>query len=366
MKILHIISTSKWTGPATYVVDIQKFLHQQGISSLIAIRTKPSGNLKEILKKEKINFTEELKLYKKFNPIYFFLDLKNLNKIIKNFSPNIIHTHFSIENILTILLKNKNYYLIRSIHNTKSSIKKPFSQLILNKNHYIHTVCNEYKENLIKYNKIPEEKIKIISGWVDSEKFTPLGEKYIKDDNFIKIGMVARFQSHRGHEFLVKAFKEIFNKNKNVRLILTGRGEYKQHIENLVRDLNLSNYVIFTGYLKDELPILLRSLDIFVLLEEGSDGTCRAILEAMSSGLPIVSVKKGAIKDTVKENINGFLINSKKNIKELAEKLDILIKNEDLRKKFKKNSRKIIIENFTKEKKLNEFINFYEKILGSH
>ncbi len=364
MKILHIISTSKWTGSATYVVDIIGYLQNKGIETLLLIRTIPPGNLKNILKIKKINYSEKLKLYKKFNPIYFSLDFFNLKKIIYEFSPNIIHVHYSLENILSILTINKNIKLIRSIHNTKSSLKKPLSKFILNKNSFIHTICSEYKNNLIKYNKIPSSKIKIISGWVDTKKFNPQGNKFFKDDNNIKIGMVARFQHHRGHEYLVKAFKKISNIN-NVKLILTGRGEYKPNIEKLVNELQLENKVIFTGYLKEELPELLRSLDIFVLLEEGTDGTCRAILEAMATGLPVVSVKKGAIKDTVVDNQNGFLINSKNNIDKLAERLKILINNKNLRKSFGEKSREIALEKFDKEKKLEEFFDFYKEVAGS-
>ena len=172
--------------------------------------------------------------------------------------------------------------------------------------------------------------------------------------------MVARFQQHRGHEFLVRAFKNL--KNKNIKLILTGRGEYKENIEKLVDNLGLNDDVIFTGYIKNELPSLLRSLDVFVLLEEGSDGTCRAILEAMASGLPIVSVEKGAIKESVVNGVNGFLISAKEDVKSLTEKLKILIENKNLREKFGENSRKIAEEKFAKDKKLKEFLNFYLNI----
>ncbi len=361
MKVLHLLSTSKWTGPSSYIIDILNFLKENNDEVLIAVRTKPKGNLISFLKKYKIPYTEKLFLYKKFNPIYFFYDLYQLKKIIDYFSPNIVHTHFSPENILISLLKNTNYKSIRSIHNTKSTLNKPFSKIILNKNDFIHTVCNEYKQNLIKYNNIPPSKIKIISGWIDEKKFNPIGKKFFEENSKIKIGMVARFQKKRGHEFLVKAFKKL-NK-RNTTLILTGRGEYKGEIEALVKKLNIIDQVIFTGYIRERLPDLLRSLDIFVLLEEGSDGTCRAILEAMATGLPIVSVNKGAIKETVKNNINGFLINSKTNIDELCNKLKLLIDNKKLREKFGIKSREIIEKNFTKQNKLKEFYNFYKEII---
>ena len=130
MRILHILGTSKWTGPASYVVDILDYLKENNIPNLIAIRSKPAGILKDILTDKKIKF-KELNLYKKFNPLYFYEDITNLKKIIKNFKPDIVHTHYSTENILSIFVKSKNFKLIRSIHNTKASKKKAFFKIFI-------------------------------------------------------------------------------------------------------------------------------------------------------------------------------------------------------------------------------------------
>ena len=366
MKILHILSTSKWTGPANYILDIGEFLQKNNIDFLLLFRTKPEGNLEKFANERGINFSKDLILYKKFNPFYFFHDILNLKRIVKRFNPDIVHVHFSTENIIAGFLKNREFKLIRSIHNSKNLKKNPFSNRILKSNDFIHTVCNDYKEKLIKNFGIEMDKIFVINGWVDEKVFSPEGRKdFLKDrfgvpDDKIKIGMVARFQPHRGHEFLLRAFKEL--NSKEVVLVFTGKGEYLENIRKLTEQLNLREKVIFTGYIKDELPDLLRSLDIFVLLEEGSDGSCRAILEAMGCGLPVIGVNKGGMKEAIVNGKNGFIIPKKDDIGKLKEKLQNLIESSELRKKFGEVSRKIVEERFSKEKNLNRFLNFYRMV----
>ena len=360
MKILHILSTSKWTGPSQFVLDINEYFLENGINSIIALRTKPGGNLIEFIKEKKLNFYDKLYLYKKFNPFYFFHDLIVLKDFLKNFNPDIVHVHFSLEHILAVILK-KNFKLIRSVYNTKSAKKRFLSSHLFKKADFIHTVCSEYSELLLKFNNVDSKKIKIINGWVNENTFSPSGEKdFFKFNDKIKIGMVARFQKRRAHSTLVKAFSQLDLSNKI--LVLTGKGEYMENIKKLVKELNIVDQVIFTGYIKDKLPVLLRSLDIFVLLEEGTDGSCRALLEAMAVGLPVIGVNKGGMKEAIIDGKNGFLISSKNSVNELKEKLKILCENRELREEFGKNSRKIVLEKFSKRKNLEKFLNFYRMV----
>jgi glycosyltransferase involved in cell wall biosynthesis len=66
--------------------------------------------------------------------------------------------------------------------------------------------------------------------------------------------------------------------------------------------------VIFTGYREDDLPEVLAALDVFVLLAPGSEGSCRAALEAMAVGKPVVAARVGALQDIVLDGETGLLI----------------------------------------------------------
>ncbi len=375
MKILHLINVHHWTGPAEYMLRNSEYLLKQGDNVLVGYRSYYRGVLKDELKKHNIPFTEKIKFPRGFKPRLFLSDALNIRGIIEEFKPDIVHCHNSLENIHCAILKNKKskFKLVRTIYNSNALVRKPFSGFFLNRNDYIVPVCTDYFNKLIYLHNIPKNKLRIIRGFVNSEKFFPKEEKGNGNDFFfnnfnikkeiVKIGMVARFQEKRGHKYLIEAFKKLIDSGcKDVKLILTGRGETVNNMKALCRRLNIWDSVVFTGYVKEQLPHLLQSLDIFVLLREGSDGTCRAILEGMSSGLPVVSVRRGAITDTVEEGVNGFLIESKENIEELYINLKKLVDNKKLREYMGRMSRSIIEKNFSMELQLKNYYDFYKEI----
>ncbi len=371
MKIIHLISLHQWTGPAEYVVKVAKFLKSKKEQVIIGFRNFYKGEFKNRLIKQGIDFTECLSFPRGFKPTMMIKDFTNLTKIIETFSPDIVHCHNSIENIYSSLIKirRKNFILVRSIHNSKYLTKKPFAKILFNSNDYLLTNCNYFKREMIEKFNLPENKIDVIKGFVDLKKFKPEGnkdflEKNYKIKNSVNIGMVARFQPHRGHKYLIDAFIKLAKKFENIRLILTGRGESLIPLKEYVKNLNLSDRIIFTGYIGEDLPELLRSLDIFVLLQEGSDGTCRAVLEAMATGLPIITVKRGALKETIVEEENGFFISDKRDVQQLVHKLQLLIESHEIRERMGRLSRIFAENDFSEDKQLEKYYKFYRRILN--
>jgi glycosyltransferase involved in cell wall biosynthesis len=94
-----------------------------------------------------------------------------------------------------------------------------------------------------------------------------------------------------------------------VRFVLLGRGN-EEDTRRLVTDpiarLGLGGHVLVPGYLYEpDYSLAVRSLDIFLFLVPGSDGTCRAVREAMAAGLPIVTSKRGILPELVGRRHEG-------------------------------------------------------------
>ena len=87
-----------------------------------------------------------------------------------------------------------------------------------------------------------------------------------------------------------------------------GKGETRRHLEQLVSELDLGKHVIFTGYRDADLPAVLAAADCFALMAAGSDESCRAALEAMAAGRPVIARRVGALPETVVHGETGFLI----------------------------------------------------------
>ena len=170
----------------------------------------------------------------------------------------------------------------------------------------------------------PDQKIDIIYNGVDADRFKP---RYNKNKK-LKIICVSRLVQRKGIEYLIKAVE-----NLDVELIIIGKGNQEDYLKKIA-----SKNVKFLGYVAhSELNKYYSEADIFALpsLNEGMSNT---IMEAMASGLPIITTNTGGTKELIKDN--GFVVKMKDS--EVIEKAIMeYIKNPKLIKKHGKNSRKI-------------------------
>jgi len=90
--------------------------------------------------------------------------------------------------------------------------------------------------------------------------------------------------------------------------LIVGKGEFRPQIERRIREVGLADAVLFGGYREDDLPEVLAAMDVFVLLSPGSEGSCRAVLEAMAVGKAVVATRIGALQDIVLDGETGLLI----------------------------------------------------------
>lgn len=134
-----------------------------------------------------------------------------------------------------------------------------------------------------------EDNFIIINNAIDTKKFifnnsTRMDKrKELEVNEKLLIGHVGRFNSPKNHDFLIDIFKDIYDKNNDVILMLVGDGELRHRIEKKVDNLGLNNNVIFTG-IRSDIPELLHATDllIFPSLYEGLPVT---LIEAQAAGL---------------------------------------------------------------------------------
>jgi glycosyltransferase involved in cell wall biosynthesis len=122
------------------------------------------------------------------------------------------------------------------------------------------------------------------------------------------VGIVARIQRHRRFDLLLEAAARLLRGDSRTRLLVVGRGTHRRAVaEEPVQRMGLVDRVIFTGYRRQDYTEVLRAIDVFTLLVPGSDGTCRALLEAAACGIPAVTSKRGALPEIVIDGVTGAL-----------------------------------------------------------
>ena len=131
----------------------------------------------------------------------------------------------------------------------------------------------------------------ILNNAIDIEKYVynPESRKRIRNqlsicqESFV-VGHVGQFRVEKNHQFIIRIFEEVHKREKQAVLLLVGDGSQREAINSLVREKQLSDYVVFTG-LRTDVPELLQAMDVF-LLPSMYEGLPLSIIEAQASGLP--------------------------------------------------------------------------------
>ena len=152
-------------------------------------------------------------------------------------------------------------------------------------------------------------------------------------------------------------------KNKNWQYYIVGDGPDKEKLIQLVKEKNLSNQIIFLGYLDDiKLQYYYALCDIFLLTSKTSktlEGFGIVYLEANLHEKPVIAASVGGVTDAVIDGETGFLI-EENNIKELKEKILLLMNNKELRIQLGKQGKQRVESDFLWDKHIDSLIKIIE------
>lgn len=219
---------------------------------------------------------------------------------------------------------------------------------------------------------IEESKIVFIPNGVDSDKHIGnyskneleefLGE--ILDKKYILLTS-GRLVKRKGVAWFIEFVMP--NLPLNIIYVVAGDGPDKHNIEDAINKKNLQKRVKLLGYISDKhRDLLLNTCDIFIQpnirVEGDVEGFGISVIEASSCGLPVIASNIEGLKDAIKDNQNGFLIESGDE-KGYREKIMDLLQSETYRKDFGKKARQFCIENYHWDKISKVYIKEIKKVI---
>ena len=205
----------------------------------------------------------------------------------------------------------------------------------------------------------PLQKIDIIPNGIDVHQFRPSLLNFNSFKTF-QILCVTRITPRKGVRYLIEAFSQLSKKYPNLKLQIVGEGDEKTDLEKMTKGLGIEKQVDFIGRIPHEkLPAYYQSADVFVL-PSLNEGMSNSMLEALAAGLPLLATDTGGTQELVVDSVNGFILKME-NAQDIAEKLEILIQDVELKKRMGEASRKKA-EGMSWEKVAERYINLIKKL----
>ena len=351
-KVLMVIPSLLQGGGQKFVLDLTKALDKQQFTVKILIYY---DAIADLFKEEISNLDEVeiIKLNKKVGvDITFF---KKVKKVVKEYDPDIIHTHLDTLLYLFPAFKKRQIKLhtVHTMARKEASglqrlVRKIAFKLLKVKPIGISDIVAKSIEDCYKMKNVP-----VVYNGVVCKNYA--GEKILHSGvNIITTGTLYEVKNHK---YLIDCFYQLTHKHNDISLTILGNGPLREDLQKHVEKLGIPDKVFLAGEVADVRSYLLKA-DIFASTSL-FEGLPLSMLEAMAAGLPIVANDVGGIPDIVKDGFNGYLVPLWEKDKYI-EALDKMIYNAQQRELFAENAKKFVV-NYDESKTVEGYEKLYQE-----
>ncbi len=321
MRILHLFANWKWTGPAEPAVALVAALAARGHDVHFACGREVGTLPNEVANEARARGLApilDLHLGKHRHPIYDRMDRRALRILLRKLKPDLVHCHLpNDQRIATGASEGLGIPIVRSIYDGDPPPVDKDHRAQIDGASGVIVISDRMRDAVVSRFGVAPGRCVAIDGAVDLKRFNPKAkglpglrsEFGLAKDDFV-VGIVARMQKHRRFEIFFEAMTKAAAAVPNLKILLVGRGTWMEEVAvKPAARRELVGKAIFTGYRRGaEYVATIACMSVKVYLTPGSDGSCRAVREAMAMGVPIVAAKRGHLVDLVEDGVTGLLV----------------------------------------------------------
>ena len=288
---------------------------------------------------------------------------------IKRIKPDIVHVHHSFTPLSLIAVRASTKLKIPCVltnhslpptndinHWMRISYITPHRWLL--KPTLVTAVSNSAADFIRRFLGLKSE-VKVIPNAVDTNEFKPYVPLHLREDSILYLG---RLVHRKGVHILIKAMKYLRRRRIRTRLVIAGRGYMEPFLKIIASDID---DIVFMGAVKEvEKPQIYAMAKVFVLPSLAGESFGVVLLEALSSGTPVIATRVGGIPEIIRCGIEGILVNPGDPI-ELGEAIRRLLSSSNDWMIMSKQARRKAVEKFSIEKIGKLYENIYSEVTGA-
>jgi glycosyltransferase involved in cell wall biosynthesis len=365
LRILHVVANRWWTGSADPALDLARALQARGHAVWFACV--PGDALEAHVRESGVPLVEGLSLERTARPWRIASQIRGLGRALRRLEVDVVHAHQTHDHWLAAAgRRGTAARVVRTVHHRRAVHGGLAARWLMSRTDALLAVSAGIAARLGAVGA-PRARVTLVPGAVDTERFTTKADgRHVRTELGLGdapvVGCVARMVPGRGHDVLLRAMARLHDRLPEARLILVGRGEHRPALEALVRELGLGSIVVFAGYRGPDLPAVLAAVDCAVLLGAGSEESCRAVLEAMAVGRPVVAAPVGAVPEMVVEGQTGWLVDPVPDA--VASRLEATLRDRELAQRMGEAGRRRVEADFTPSRRAARVEAIYGQVLA--
>lgn len=202
--------------------------------------------------------------------------------------------------------------------------------------HHVLTTSSKISTRLISELGLNPQRVTCIPTGIDLERFSPGNSSTLRaswgwDEHTVGIGMISVIRSWKGHAFFLQAARQVIASCPQARFLIVGSGPGESRLPGQVRAEGLEGHVTLLGH-REDVPDLLRALDVVVLPSTAHEGVPQILLQAQAVGRAAIGTRVGGIPEVIEDGQNGLLV-PPADAPALAKAMRCLIEDEEARQR---------------------------------
>lgn len=301
-----------------------------------------------------------------FQKLNYLKALPKLKTFIKDFKPDILHSHYASSYGLLGRLADFHPFVVSvwgsDIYDfpKRNFIFRKIIEETLAKADYVLSTSHVMAVETAKYT---DKAIEITPFGVDLNRFKPSENKVQK--NAIVLGTIKALEDKYGIDILIKSFAKVLKERNGEKLSLEiiGKGTALENLKELCREEGVENLVRFKGVIDNwKVPEALNNLDIYLALSRwDSESFGVAIVEAQACEIPVIVSNKGGLPEVVEHDVTGLVVESE-NVVETAKAIHSLLDSPERREQMGKNGRLRVERLYDWQENVKQMAGIYAKI----
>ena len=389
-RILRIHNRLITGGPSLNALYLTKYLSSQ-FETLLIVGEKEDHEQNAYFLAEQMGIKPVLipDMGRSIHPLKDYKAYRKVQKIIRDFKPDIVHTHSakpgavgrlaaSSLNIPAIVHTYHGHVFHSYFGKLKTKLIINTERYLAKRSHALIAISDQQRNELTEDFRIADRaKFKVIPLGFELKKFSENQEEKRKKfrqefnlgDDEIAIGIIGRLVPIKNHNLFLEGISYVLRTaSKKIKGFIIGDGETRQALEGRANQLNIrfshdhdpNASLIFTSW-RNDIDVINAGLDI-IALTSLNEGTPVSLIEAQAANKPIVSTRVGGIGDIVLENQTA-LLSETNDIRSFQENLLRLIEDDEMRNSFNQRGAGHVQEKFSVERLANDMSDLYYELL---
>ncbi len=384
MRIAHVITRLILGGAQeNTVLTCEDLLRDHGDEVLLLTGPAlgPEGSLLDRARAGGVPLELIDQLRRPINPARDLLAYRRLKQVLRRFRPDVVHTHSAKGGMLG---RAAGWSLgvpavVHTVHGAPFHPYQPAAARAVfracegwaaERCHAMISVADAMTRLMVDARVAPAEKFTTIHSGMEVEPFLDCVKHRDRvrrelgyGPEHVVIGKIARLFHLKGHEYVIRAARQVVDRDPNARFLLVGDGVLRDRLGRQIASLGLDDNFQFTGLVPPRrIPELVGAMDI-VVHASLREGLARVLPQALIAGRPAVSYDVDGAREVIIPDRTGFLA-PPKSVDELAEALGRLAADPSLRARLGSEGRRLFTDQFRHQRMSAQIRSLYQRLLG--